>query len=332
MERVALNSKLKKLVYDGAYKKYGKLLPEDIEIRIEKELKYIIDNKLAEIYLIAYKLVNIVKKDGYIVGNRGSIGSSVVAYCLDITEVDPIRYNIQFEIFAGIYGNKRPYIKISVPFEYVYNKIENQNIIIIRGDFRTSIIYNLKLLTGVSPTTILLDDKETLEFICSGHMKEVVELSNSSEIILQIKPTTFEELIKIYGIAHGKRNWENNVKMLIQDGTATLSEVISCQDDILDYLVSQEMEKHTAYEIMKYVIKPKRNNQWNKYKDIMKKHNIPEWYINSCEKMDYLYPKAEIVSDLIIDYRLVWYKVHYPNEYDKAFKNLVNKNYKDVTE
>lgn len=325
MESVELNSKLKKIVYDGAYKKYGKLLPEDIKIRIEKELKSIIDNKFAEIYLIAYKLVNKIKKDGYIVENKGSIGSSLVAYCLDITEVDPIKYNIPFEICSGNNGNKRPNIALCVPHnnkkqleKNIDDKYLEKKIFEIYESNIPVILYRLKELTGIDPTSIPLDDEETLNMICSADTSGIPEFEKefARNIILETHPTTFEDLIKIIGLVKGTDTWENNAKDLIKKGTATLKEIIACRDDIMNYLILIGIDDKTAFDIMEFVRKGRASkdrwlDKWTEYKEIMKKYNVPTWYIKSCEKIIYLFPKAHCVSDMINDFRIAWYKVHY---------------------
>ncbi len=111
-------NEIKELAYKRAYKIYGKKLSKEVENRLNEELKSIIDNGYATIYLIAQKLVEKANEDGYIVGNRGAIGSSLVAYCIGITEIDPLKYNIPFEVFAGIDGYKEPDIDLNFAYEY----------------------------------------------------------------------------------------------------------------------------------------------------------------------------------------------------------------------
>lgn len=109
---------IKELAFKGAYKIYGDILSKEVEDRLNKELKSIIDNDFATIYLLAQCLVKKSNEDGYIVGNRGSVGSSLVAYCLGITETDPIKYNISFETFTGIDGYREPDIDLNFAYEY----------------------------------------------------------------------------------------------------------------------------------------------------------------------------------------------------------------------
>lgn len=111
-------NKIRELAFEGAYKIYGDTLSKEVEDRLNKELKSIIDNDYSTIYLIAQKLVKKANDDGYIVGNRGAVGSSLVAYCLGITETDPIKNNIPFEVFTGFYSDREPDIDLNFAYEY----------------------------------------------------------------------------------------------------------------------------------------------------------------------------------------------------------------------
>lgn len=118
------NTIIKELLYQGAYKIYGDILTKEVKDRLNRELKSIIENDYATLYLIAQRLVKKVNDDGYIVGNRGAVGSSLVAYCLGITETDPIKYNIPFETFAMYDGDREPDIDLN--FAYEYQKIAQE--------------------------------------------------------------------------------------------------------------------------------------------------------------------------------------------------------------
>lgn len=109
---------IKELAYKGAYNIYGNPLPIEVEERLNIELNSITENNFSTLYMIAQKLVQKSNSDGYIVGNRGSVASSLVAYCIGITEVDPIKYNIPFETFAGFNGEKEPDIDLNFAREY----------------------------------------------------------------------------------------------------------------------------------------------------------------------------------------------------------------------
>lgn len=338
MEIEELNSKLKIIVYDEAYKKYGKLLPENIKIRIEKELKSIIENEFAEIYIITYKIVNIVKKNGYIVGNRGAMGSSLVAYFLGIVEVNPVEYNIAFETFSSYDNHREPDIALCVPYNYK-KQLEKyiEDTYLERTTFRIyessipMILYRLKELTGIDPISIPLDDEETINMICSADTSRIPELETelARNIILETHPTTFEDLVKIYGLLKGTDTWENNAQDLIKARTATLGEVICCRDDIMNYLISIGIDDETAFKIMEFIRKGRARkenwqDEWKEFVRIMQEHNVPNWYIKSCEKISYLFPRAHIVGYVINNFRIAWYKAHYKTEFENTILKYNN--------
>ena len=185
-------------------------------------------------------------------------------------------------------------------------------------------------MTGIEPNSIALNNKETLNMICSADTLGIPEFEGKfvRSIILETKPTDFEDLIKISGLSHGTDVWENNAQDLIKNGTATLKEVIGCRDDIMNYLISLGMEKHMAYLIMEYVRKGKaKNNQneiWDDYKSVMKKYNVPDWYIKSCEKIKYMFPKSHAVGYVINNFRIAWYKLHYPQEFNETISEFAD--------
>lgn len=191
----------------------------------------------------------------------------------------------------------------------------------------------LQDITGVEPTKIPLDDKETMSIFSSTKALGVIPEQIETEIgtygipefgtkfvrgmLLETKPTTFDELIKISGLSHGTDVWLDNAQVLINNKIATLKEVISCRDDIMNYLISLGIDDKTAFDIMKFLYLGKASkyrwfDKWQEYKNIMKKYNVPEWYISSCEKIKYLFPKAHATSYVINAFRIAWFKVHYP--------------------
>lgn len=340
MERVELNyfrttdEMLKELVYKEAYKIYGNALPQKVKDRLNKELKSIIDNGYSTIYLIAQRLVKRTNDDGYIVGNRGAIGASLVAYCLGITEIDPIKYNIPFETFSGLNGEKEPDIALCVPYNYkqqleecVEDKYLDRITFRIYESNIPVILYRLKELTCIDPTSIPLNDKEILKMICTGETSEIPEFDKIRNIILETHPTTFDDLVKISGLSYGTNAWKNNAQDLIKNGTTTLKGVIAFRDDIINYLNSVGIDNETSCRIIEFVYrgrasKNKWATEWNEFVKIMQEHNIPAWYINSCEKIAYLFPKAHVVGSVINSVRITWYKVHYKNEFNQVIKEF----------
>ena len=176
-------------------------------------------------------------------------------------------------------------------------------------------------------TYLVTNDKETLDMICKGNITDIEYFKKVNKIILATKPITFDDLIKIDALIHGTDVWENNAECLIKDGTAPLNEVIACRDDIMNYLISKGVEDKTAFDIMESVrkgnIRRNREEKWKEYKEVMRNHNVPNWYISSCEKISYLFPKAHSVGYMINYFRLTWYKFHYSQEFDEVIKGAM---------
>ena len=199
-----------------------------------------------------------------------------------------------------------------------------------------TVIRMLQDLTGIDPKTIPLDDKETMSLFTSTKALGVTpEQINSKvgsfgvpefgtkfvrEMLVDTKPTTFEELIRISGLSHGTDVWLNNAQTLIQEGTATLSEAICTRDDIMTYLIKQGLPPDKAFKIMESVRKGKglKPDQ----EEIMRENNVPEWYIDSCKKIKYMFPKAHAVAYVTMAFRIAWFKVHHPLAYYAAFFSI----------
>lgn len=198
----------------------------------------------------------------------------------------------------------------------------------ILGHYVPTMLRRLYELTGIDPITINLDDKETMEMLCTANTIDIplFDTEYIRNIILETKPKTFADLIKIRALSQGTGLWKNNSQDLIKDGIATINEIISCRDDIMNYLIEMGIEPKIAFEIMETIRKgkPAGNKEpfWKDYKDIMKEHNVPEWYIKSCEKIRYLFPKAHAVGYVINSFRIAWYKVHYSDVFYKVYKEM----------
>lgn len=134
-------------------------------------------------------------------------------------------------------------------------------------------------------------------------------------MLVDTKPTTFDELIRISGLSHGTDVWLGNAQSLIEDGTVTLNEAICCRDDIMIYLIKKGLPPNSAFKIMETVRKGKAlkdPEKWHGFVELMKEHDVPEWYIKSCEKIKYMFPKAHAAAYVISAFRIAWYKVHMP--------------------
>ena len=200
------------------------------------------------------------------------------------------------------------------------NKIFSSELLKLKilGNKTLSLLHELQQLTGINPTTIDVDNKETLELFYNADTLCISEFETNIDmnIIKEIKPTNFEELIKIYGLSYGTDVWSGNMQDLISNGTIKFKDAITTRDDIMNYLILKGLEPECAFNIMETIRKGKvrgnREPNWKNYKQIMKKHNIPEWYILSCEKISYMFPKAHCVVWAINTFRLAYYKIHYP--------------------
>ncbi|WP_338984554.1 PolC-type DNA polymerase III [Spiroplasma endosymbiont of Diplazon laetatorius] len=185
-------------------------------------------------------------------------------------------------------------------------------------------------LTGFDPIKVPTDDKAVYSLF-----SELSALNISSEEILgestgaiglpefgtqfvrnmlkETQPKTFADLVQISGLSHGTDVYVGNAQSLIKDGIANISSVIGCRDDIMVYLMSMGLDPSSAFNIMESVRKGKGlSKEWIA---LMKEHNVPEWYINSCLKIKYMFPKAHATAYVLMAYRVAWYKIYYPEEY-----------------
>jgi DNA polymerase-3 subunit alpha (Gram-positive type) len=196
-------------------------------------------------------------------------------------------------------------------------------------------------LTGIDPTKVPLDDKETMSIISSTEALGVTPEQIHSEVgtfgvpefgtkfvrgmLVDTKPKTFAELISISGLSHGTDVWLNNAQELINQGVVTLSEAIGCRDDIMVYLMKMGLEPNHAFKIMETVRKGKAlkdPEKWAEFVKIMKEHDVPDWYIKSCEKIKYMFPKAHAAAYVTNAFRIAWFKVHEPLAYYTAFFSI----------
>lgn len=480
----------KKMVYEKAREIYGDPLPDIIEKRLEAELSGIIANGYSVLYLIAEKLVKKSNDDGYLVGSRGSVGSSFVATMMGITEVNPLPphylcnecktsvfeidnvsldnnytcgydlpdlkcqcgkmmkkegQGIPFATFLGFKAEKVPDIDLNfssdnqanmhdyvkqlfgadyvfragtigtvadkTAFGYVRGYMEEKNITLRTPEIErlANGCVGIKRTTGQHPGGIIVipdymdvydftsfqypaddpnsswytthfdfhaihdnvlkldilghDDPTMLKYLqdISGIKiddipfddSKVISLFNSCDILNvkkeqigcptgtlgvpefgtnfairmleETKPTTFMEIVKICGLAHGTDVWAGNVRDLIVDGIVTLKEVHGCRDDIMEMLIKHEIAPGEAFKISEFVRKVTSNIKspvWGEYKEIMYSHKVPEWFIQSCEKIKYLFPKAHATAYVMMAYRVAWFKLYHPIDYYAGFFSI----------
>lgn len=194
----------------------------------------------------------------------------------------------------------------------------------------------LRLIQNQSGTDIMkvpLDDKATMSIFTStdalGVTKEQIMCNTGTlgipefgtpftiKLVEDTKPTTFAELVKISGLSHGTDVWLGNAQELIANNVVPFKETIGCRDDIMVYLMYRGLEPIKAFKIMEFVrkgraSKPKDHDQWVEYEELMRKSNIPDWFIGSCAKIKYMFPKAHAAAYVISAFRIAWYKVHMP--------------------
>ena len=196
-------------------------------------------------------------------------------------------------------------------------------------------------ITGVDPTKIPLDDKETMSIFSSTDALGLKADQINSEVgtfgipefgtkfvrgmLEETRPTTFDELIRISGLSHGTDVWLGNAQELIKNDVVTLQEAICCRDDIMIYLINKGLDPGHAFKIMEVVRKGKATKdpiKWAEYEEEMREHGIQEWYIDSCKKIKYMFPKAHAAAYVTNAFRIAWFKVHIPEAYYAAFMSI----------
>ena len=463
---------LQNLALTKAHELYGEVLPEIVQKRLDKELNSIIGNGYSSLYMVAQKLVHKSNSDGYLVGSRGSVGSSFVAHMAGITEVNSLPahyrcpkckysefpdvgdssrcgidlppkncpncgtplhrdgYEIPFETFLGFKGDKTPDIDLNFSGEYqpvahkfaevmfgeghafragtisgvmektaygyVQHYCEENNIniseaektrlangcvgtrkttgqhpggivivpedleifdfcpiqhpaekedaesITLHFDFHAlddklvkldilghddpTTLRMLQDVTGLDPKKIPLSDEKTMsifktdealgislkELGCDVGSLGIPEFGTNfvRGMLMDTRPTTMEELVRIAGLSHGTDVWLGNAQDLVRNGTANLMNVICTRDDIMNYLIAHGGEPSLSFKTMESVRKGRGLTP--QMEDAMHANGVPQWYIDSCKKIKYMFPRAHAAAYVMMSFRVAYYKVHYP--------------------
>ncbi|MEW9676678.1 PolC-type DNA polymerase III [Lentibacillus sp. L22] len=196
----------------------------------------------------------------------------------------------------------------------------------ILGHDDPTVIRMLQDLSGIDPKTVPTDDDEVMKIFSGpeplGVTAEQINCKTGTlgvpefgtkfvrQMLEDTKPTTFAELVIISGLSHGTDVWLGNAQELINDGICELPDVIGCRDDIMVYLMHKGLEASLAFKIMEFVRKGKGlQDEWIVE---MKKHDVPDWYIESCKKIKYMFPKAHAAAYVLMAIRIAYFKVHHP--------------------
>ncbi len=221
---------------------------------------------------------------------------------------------------------------ITTHFDY-HSIDENLLKLDILGHDVPSMIRQLQDMTGVDPLNVPLKDPkvdsifigiEGLDIKDPGYKFThgsygIPEFGTKfvRQMLDDTKPAMFADLVRISGFSHGTDVWINNAQEFIRDGSATMKDAISTRDDIMNYLIHKGLPNKTAFKIMENVRKGKGITQ--EEADLMAENNVPEWYIESCRRIKYMFPKAHAVAYVMMSYRIAYYKVYYPVEFYSVF-------------
>ena len=213
----------------------------------------------------------------------------------------------------------------------------------ILGHDDPTMIRMLQDLTGIDPTTIPLDDREVMSLFqntsalgitsediggCRLGCLGIPEFGTdfAMQMVIDAQPKYFSDLIRISGLSHGTDVWLGNAQTLIQEGKATISTAICTRDDIMTYLIGMGLDSEESFKIMEAVRKGTvakgKCGNWAEWKQDMLDHDVPDWYVWSCEKIQYMFPKAHAAAYVMMGWRIAYCKINYPLAYYCAFFSI----------
>ncbi|MDR3215617.1 MAG: PolC-type DNA polymerase III, partial [Bacilli bacterium] len=248
-------------------------------------------------------------------------GIIIIPDDMDVYDFTPINYPAD--------DIKSEWMTTHFDFHAIHDNVLKMDIL---GHVDPTAIRMLQDLTNIKPQAIPTNDAKVLSLFNSNealNLSEEVNYGNAAiglpefgtnfvrSMLEETKPQSFAELVQISGLSHGTDVWLNNAQLLIKNGTCQLNEVIGCRDDIMTYLINKGIDPKTSFVIMESVRKGKGlNPEWMK---IMKDNHVPDWYIDSCLKIKYMFPKAHAVAYVLMAIRVAWFKLYYPLEYYATF-------------
>ena len=252
-------------------------------------------------------------------------GIIVIPLDLDVHDFTPVQYPAN-----------NPYAEWKTTHFEFHDIHDNVLKFDILGHVDPTAMKMLERMSGIDPTTIPMNDPETMSVFSKVDALKI-DTSKSCEetgaaglpefgtpfvrgILELTRPTTFDELLKISGLSHGTDVWLGNAKDLIDNGTCTLKSVIGCRDDIMVYLLHKGLRPKLAFTIMESVRKGKGlKDEWIPE---MKANGVEDWYIDSCLKIKYMFPKAHATAYVMMAIRIAWFKVHRPQVYYCMFFSI----------
>lgn len=234
-------------------------------------------------------------------------------------------------------ANKSDSDVITTHFDY-HSIHDNLVKLDLLGHDDPTVIKMLEDFTGVDARSIRLDDKATLSLFitpaalgvnldqigCETGTLGIPEFGTRfvRQMLMDTRPKSFGELVLISGLSHGTNVWVNNAQDFIRTGEATLKEVVAVRDDIMNFLIKKGVEPSTAFKIMEFVRKgkgAKERARMDEFAVIMNAAGIPGWYIESCRRISYMFPKAHAVAYVLMAFRIAWFKINYPEAFYASY-------------